>query len=188
MLASRASLRFSIRIGTWDEGLDLAGPAPEFGLGRTVQRCGLTHGLNVVLGLEIIDSREVIPLHMVQPIIPGTQLRRIYSSAQATEPAALIWFIEVGRRFVFSEAMPRYRFHLVNDTSSTIDEEGVELRDLEEVRTRARAAIADIVAEEIRQGRDEIHLAVMVDGEDDVRVANFRSTVKVVASESPFAQ
>jgi hypothetical protein len=84
--------------------------------------------------------------------------------------------------------VPRYRFHVRNDTSFIVDQEGIELPDLEAMRTHAIAAIADIVADELRQGKDDIHLAVMVDGDEDERIANFQSSTKLAVSERPFAK
>lgn len=82
--------------------------------------------------------------------------------------------------------MPRYRFHVLNDTAFVQDEEGVVLSDLEAVRAHALTALGEIIAEELRDGRDDIHLTVMVDGEAGERVANFRSATRLVASENPF--
>ncbi len=83
--------------------------------------------------------------------------------------------------------MPRFRFHVLNDTTFTVDEEGIVLSDLDAVRAHAVTALGEIIAEELRQGRDDIHLAVMVDGEAGERVADFRSSTRLVASENPFA-
>ena len=84
--------------------------------------------------------------------------------------------------------MRRYKFHLVNDGGFMPGEEGLEMADLEAVRGHATQAIADILAEELRQGKTDIHLAVLVDTEEGERVAHFTPWPKLSVDESPFAQ
>jgi len=84
--------------------------------------------------------------------------------------------------------MPRYRFHVLNDTSYALDEEGTELSGLEAMRARATKILGEIIAEELNEGRSTIHLAIMVDDEDGERVGNFRSTTTLVVGENPFAK
>lgn len=82
--------------------------------------------------------------------------------------------------------MPVFKFHILNDTFFELDQEGVELSDAAAIRAYALKIIGQIIQDELGEGRGPIHLAVMVDDEDGVRVANARCTTTLVWSENPF--
>jgi hypothetical protein len=81
--------------------------------------------------------------------------------------------------------MPRFFLHVLNDTSFTLDEEGSELADV--AAARAKQAIAEIIGDELKDGRDTVHLSIMIDDSDGVRVAHLKARTHFVWSESPFA-
>ena len=82
--------------------------------------------------------------------------------------------------------VPILKFHVLNDTSFKIDEEGIELPDLAAARVHAAAILGQIVQDELGRSRNPIHLAVLIDDEDGVRVANARCVTSLVWSENPF--
>jgi hypothetical protein len=86
------------------------------------------------------------------------------------------------------ESMPLYKFNVLNDTSFTLDDHGIELPDAEAARKHAIQTIGSIIQDELSQDKSQIHLSVMVDGSNGERVANFRSVTTLVYSESPFAE
>ncbi|MDO6414290.1 hypothetical protein Q4F19_07835 [Sphingomonas sp. BIUV-7] len=83
--------------------------------------------------------------------------------------------------------MPRFRFHVLNDTFYLQDEDGKDLPDTAAVEVHARHVLADVVADEIRQGRSSIHLAIMVEDPRGTRIANYRLVTTVTATQSPLA-
>jgi hypothetical protein len=84
--------------------------------------------------------------------------------------------------------MPAYKFHVLNDTSYAADDTGTELANIDAAHAHARQILGDVIAEELRAGRKEIHLCVMVDDDEGERVANFRSATTLAIGLSPFAQ
>jgi hypothetical protein len=84
--------------------------------------------------------------------------------------------------------MPRYFFDVLNDTSQMTDEEGIELSGMEDVRRHALDTIGSILHDEISKCKSPIHLAILVNAEDGSRIASFRSTTSIVASEDPFRE
>lgn len=84
--------------------------------------------------------------------------------------------------------MRRYKFHLISDGGYMADPDGVEMPDLDAMRGHATQAIADMVADELRQGKTDVRLTLLVDGEDGERVANFQAMARLLVDESPFAQ
>jgi hypothetical protein len=83
--------------------------------------------------------------------------------------------------------MPRFFFHVVNDDRSTMDEEGIELPDLTMACHYARETLGAIIGEELVEGRNVIHLAIMIDDDSRVRAANIKAVTNVVVSTSPFS-
>ena len=83
--------------------------------------------------------------------------------------------------------MPRFFFHVVNDDRSTLDEEGIDLPDLEAACRYARETIGAIIGEELGEGRNVIHLSIMIDDDSRVRAANIKAVTNVVESTSPFS-
>lgn len=84
--------------------------------------------------------------------------------------------------------MRRYKFHLISDSGIMPDLEGVDMPDLDAMRGHATQAIADMVADELRQGKTDVRLTLLVDSEDGERVANFQAMARLLVDESPFAQ
>lgn len=81
--------------------------------------------------------------------------------------------------------MRRYKFHLISDGSCMCDPDGLEMPDLDAMRGHATQAIADIVADELRQGKTDVRLTLLVDSEDGERVANFEAMARLLVDESP---
>ncbi|CAN5383193.1 hypothetical protein BH10PSE14_BH10PSE14_32380 [soil metagenome] len=79
--------------------------------------------------------------------------------------------------------MQRFFFHVVNDTSATMDEDGTLLPDLDAACKEARKIIGAIIADELREGRDVLHLAVMIDDAHGHRVGKV-ATVTQVTTEA----
>ena len=84
--------------------------------------------------------------------------------------------------------MPRFYTHILNDTTFTADEEGREYPDLAAASLVARRSLAEIIAEELVEGKDEVNLTAMIDDADRVRVGNLRAATRLVTSVSPFAE
>ena len=82
--------------------------------------------------------------------------------------------------------MTCYKFHVLNDTFYAVDEIGTELAGDAAVDAHARAIIADLLAEELKQQKETVHLAVMVDDPTGHRIGNYRSVTSLVTSQSPF--
>jgi hypothetical protein len=49
--------------------------------------------------------------------------------------------------------MPKYFFHVKDDSGTTPDEEGIELQNLEQVRDEAVGAAPDILSELVKSGK-----------------------------------
>jgi hypothetical protein len=84
--------------------------------------------------------------------------------------------------------MQRFFFHVVNDVSTLMDEEGKAFENLAAACRYARAVIGGIVADEIVSSGNVFHLTVMIDDADHVRVANVKAVTNIVESKSPFAE
>lgn len=83
--------------------------------------------------------------------------------------------------------MPRYFFHVRNQTDYTRDQVGVDLIDLAHARRYAADAVGQILTTDLGQeGRDTVVFRVQVEQEPGVRVLNIdvRGTVKPVTSPS----
>jgi hypothetical protein len=90
------------------------------------------------------------------------------------------------RRFLRHDpSMPRYYFHVVNNTSSVVDEEGSELADLAAAYVQARKTIGGIIADEVVQGDDVVNLVVMIDDARGVRLATITAATTITCSEEP---
>jgi len=61
--------------------------------------------------------------------------------------------------------MPRYFMHLRDGSEELLDAEGVELRGLDELRSRTLAAARDVIAGDLREGI--IDLRFRIDAEDE---------------------
>ena len=81
--------------------------------------------------------------------------------------------------------MARFFLHMVNDTISVTDEEGQELANREAAYLAARRTIGEVMAQEVTDGRDTVHLAIMIDDEAGVRVATVKAVASVVIAENP---
>jgi len=81
--------------------------------------------------------------------------------------------------------MPRFFFHLVNDTSSVMDEEGQELASREAACAIARRTIGEVIAQDVAAGRNAVHLAIMIDDEAGDRVFDVKAVATVVVAEDP---
>ena len=81
--------------------------------------------------------------------------------------------------------MPRFFFHMVNDTYSVLDEEGQDLANSEEANVVARRTIGEVIAQEVTAGHNVVHLAIMIDDQAGVRVANIKAVANVVIAENP---
>ena len=81
--------------------------------------------------------------------------------------------------------MPRFFFHIVNDTSSVMDEEGQDLANREAACVVARRTIGEVISQEVAAGRNAVHLAIMIDDEAGVRVVNVKAVANVVIAENP---
>ena len=65
--------------------------------------------------------------------------------------------------------MPRFYFHIRNDTAEFADDAGLDLVGEEVMRQHARRLIADLVADELDGGSDNFNLSVTVrDGKGDL--------------------
>ena len=84
-----------------------------------------------------------------------------------------------------SDFVTRYFFHVENDLSSLRDEEGVVLADRVAACVEARRTIGAVIAEEIGAGHNAVHLAIMVDDETGIRVADIKAVATVVITENP---
>lgn len=82
-------------------------------------------------------------------------------------------------------AMPRFFFHIVNDTSSTPDEEGQELANREAAWAEARRTIGAVIADEVTAGRNLVHLAIQITDEAGISLADVRAIANVVFAEKP---
>lgn len=62
--------------------------------------------------------------------------------------------------------MPIYFFHIRSPTALLVDEVGLELRDLDEARATAEQGACDIMAEDLKAGREIDHQSFEVFTED----------------------
>ena len=70
-------------------------------------------------------------------------------------------------------AMPRYFFHIQNGTKTLRDSEGVELKNLDEVREEAMESAREIMSERLLNGGPPIERAFIVEDEDGNTVLTF---------------
>ena len=82
--------------------------------------------------------------------------------------------------------MPRYFISVLNDTSLTVDREGLILPDLDAARSEALRGGADIMADELKADRLAIHLTLMIESDDRERLADVTLTARAAISEGPF--
>ena len=59
--------------------------------------------------------------------------------------------------------MPRYYVHVQNDQGYLADQEGAEMPDLDAARCSAIHSGADIIAEELKQGRCVVNLTLYIE-------------------------
>ena len=83
--------------------------------------------------------------------------------------------------------MPRFFIHLLNDVSCTWDEEGSDFPSVEAACDQARRTLGAVIADELPGAKNVLHLTVMIDDEEKVRVATIKAVTNVVASICPFA-
>ncbi len=85
--------------------------------------------------------------------------------------------------------MPRFFFHVVNDISTMLDEEGTELTDLQAACERARVILGEIIADEMKSASNVLHLTAMIDDADRRRrVGTINTVTRIVTAPSPFAE
>jgi hypothetical protein len=84
--------------------------------------------------------------------------------------------------------MPRFFFHVVNDISTMLDEEGTELADLQAACERARVILGEIIADEMKSASNVLHLTAMIDDADRRRVGTINTVTRIVTAPSPFAE
>ena len=83
--------------------------------------------------------------------------------------------------------MPRFLFHVLNDVAFTPDEEGQECADLAAACKEARRTIGQLIAQDVTNDLNSVHLTVMIDDDTGARVANIKAVTHIVSSLSPFA-
>ena len=83
--------------------------------------------------------------------------------------------------------MPRFFFHMVNDTYSVLDEEGQDVADSEAACVVARRTIGEMIAQEVTAGSNLVHLAIMIDDQAGVRIANVKAVANIVIAEGPLS-
>jgi len=83
--------------------------------------------------------------------------------------------------------MPRFFFHILNDIAFTPDAEGQEFDSLEAACKEARRTIGEIIAQDVTNGLNTVHLTVMIDDETGVRLANIKAVTRMDFSVSPFS-
>lgn len=84
--------------------------------------------------------------------------------------------------------MARFYFHLLNDVGLIRDGEGRELPNLPAAHDHARKVLAEIIAEELVQRRDKVHLSVMIEDYAGSPLADLRSVTSVAIEEHPGAE
>jgi hypothetical protein len=82
--------------------------------------------------------------------------------------------------------MAKFFFNVLNDVSTTTDKEGCDLPNLHAAAQHARKVIGEIMAEELRGQNNTIHLSVLIEDADHVRVANIKCVTTIVESTSQF--
>ncbi|TPG51970.1 DUF6894 family protein [Sphingomonas glacialis] len=82
--------------------------------------------------------------------------------------------------------MARCFSHVLNDVSTIIDKDGLDLSNLQAACKHARKVVGDILAEELQGQNNAIHLSVLIEDPDHVRVANLKCVTTVVEFTSPF--
>lgn len=83
--------------------------------------------------------------------------------------------------------MAKFFFHIVNDTFTTLDQEGSEQPSVKAACDHARTVIGSIIKDELRGAKGAIHLTVMIDDADRVRVANINTITTIGETTNPFA-
>jgi len=101
--------------------------------------------------------------------------------------ARITWFKAIGADDRQDSAMQRYFFHVVNDVTTVMDEEGKEFENLAAAYRHARTIIGDIIADEINASVNMLHLTVMIDDAEHSRVATIKAVTNIVESKCPFA-
>ncbi len=81
--------------------------------------------------------------------------------------------------------MPRFFFHLQNDASFTLDDEGRILPGREAACIEARRTIGDVIAQDVREGRNDVHLSLMIDDEAGTRIAKIQAVANLVFATNP---
>lgn len=56
-----------------------------------------------------------------------------------------------------------YFMHLFNDLGQTPDDEGMDLPDEEAARQRAEVVVRELIAEDVRGGRNQIHITLRIE-------------------------
>jgi hypothetical protein len=51
----------------------------------------------------------------------------------------------------------------------------------------ARRTIGDVIAQEVTAGRNMVHLAIMIDDQAGVRIANVKAVANIVIAEGPLS-
>jgi hypothetical protein len=82
--------------------------------------------------------------------------------------------------------MAKFFFNVLNDVSTTTDNEGCDLSNLRAACQHARKVIGEIMTKELQGENNTIHLSVLIEDADHVRVANIKCVTTIVESTSPF--
>ena len=83
--------------------------------------------------------------------------------------------------------MGKFFFNVLNDVSTNTDTEGFDLPNLQAASRHARKVIGEILAEELQGENNTIHLSVLIEDADHLRVANIKCVTTIVESTSLFA-
>lgn len=84
--------------------------------------------------------------------------------------------------------MPKFFFHVVNDTSSLRDEYGTILPNLEAAHHEARKILGEILADELRGGLDLIHVRITIDDACGHRLGDIKTVTTVTTTADPLAE
>jgi hypothetical protein len=82
----------------------------------------------------------------------------------------------------------RFFFHVVNDESATIDEEGTELPDLDAAFRETRKILGAILADEMSGAVNLLHLSIMIADAQGHRVGNIKSVTQITTTIGPSAE
>lgn len=82
--------------------------------------------------------------------------------------------------------MVKFIFNILNDVKTTADKERCDLSNVRAAYQHARKVIVEIMTEELQEQDSAIHLPVLIEYADHMRVANIKSVTTIVESTNPF--